>query len=74
MPDDKELYLLIGRMESKLDDLVEKVDLLEKKVEELGSQRQEAYGVFVAAKSIWVAGAALLGAFSDNIINWFLHK
>lgn len=74
MPEDMELYRTVGRMESKLDAILARVEHLEKKMEEISTQKQTAQGVFLAAKSAWIAGAAIIGAFSDNIINWFLHK
>jgi hypothetical protein len=72
--DDKELYRVIGRMEAKIDSLVAKVELLEKKVEDLSNQKNTSYGIFLAARSAWIAGAAVLGAFSTNIIGWLLHR
>lgn len=71
---DKELYRAFGRMESKLDALSLKIDNLEREVHELKVEEQTAYGVFMAAKSAWIALAAVVGAFSDNIVQWFIHR
>lgn len=72
--DDKELYRAFGRMESKLDAISLKIENLEREVQELKNQKQTAYGVFVAAKSMWIVLAGIAGAFSDNIIAWVLHR
>lgn len=69
-----QLFLMIGRMESKVDLLLSKVDELEKRIDNLEQNSQTQRGIFMAAKTLWIGVAALVGAFSDNIIHFVMGK
>jgi len=74
MDDTPQIYLLLGRVEGKVDALLakqqsseERVSALESRIDNLELLRTRGSAAFSTIKFIWIAGAALAGVFAAQI-------
>lgn len=77
---DSELYLLLGRLEGKLDAslsgltrLEQRQDTAEKRISELETAKAKGLGVWTAIAFAFTGLGTLGGALGDHIIKWILR-
>lgn len=71
-----QLFLMLGRLESKVDALLKneetssiRMTKVEARLTDLETMRTKGEGLFSGVRLIYLAGVALLGAFSDTIVH-----
>lgn len=82
MPEEtNQLFLMLGRLESKVDNVLSKQteantnhEALEKRVISLETKVLRGESIFTSVKMAWIVAAGIVGAFSDNIIHFFAGK
>ncbi len=72
-----QLFLMLGRLEGKVDAFLTKherhedrLSAVEDRVSTLEQYYAKGAGAFAAGKTLWVALAAVIGAFSTTITHW----
>ena len=74
---ENQMFLMLGRLEGKVDAILSKQDSIEKRIESLEDRVDgheelvtKGKGAFSVLHSLYLVGAGILGAFADTIIGW----
>lgn len=82
MPEEtNQLFLMLGRLESKVDNVLAKQteanknhEDLENRVNTLETKVMKGENIFSSVKAMWIVAAGVVGAFSDNILHFVMSK
>lgn len=80
MEEPQQMFLLLGRVEGKVDALLsaqahsdKRVGNLEGRIDRLETLRERGTGAVNTIKFLWVAGAALVGLFAVQLKEFFFR-
>lgn len=79
MDDTQNFYLMFGRLEGKVDTLLQqgginkRIDDHDTRITQLENQREQQVGILSSIRWGWVLVAAAIGTFSEEIKAWILR-